>query len=267
MSADNPKLKYLEDVPWDDSLRLSNGKVVHGLEQLPIVIKFSDDEVFDSHVNAEKNDFSKWVRDVIGDAELADQLMAVKTKDEFLKFMDQAIIDIKKYKAPEPPPQPVQQPVSQSIPQPVPQQVSQPVPQPTPQPVPTPEPVPVPTPVPQPTPPPVPTPVPQPTPPPVPTPVPSPTPTPSPVPTPVPVPQPIPQPVPQPTPQPVPQPTPSPVPTPEPTHVPMSTPPSAPVDGTVAALADEVYDFEEIFKLLLEELERETFLWENAQAS
>ena len=43
---DNPKLKYLEDVPWDNSLKLSNGKIVHGLEQLPMVIKFSDDEVF-----------------------------------------------------------------------------------------------------------------------------------------------------------------------------------------------------------------------------
>ncbi|MGV8171697.1 MAG: hypothetical protein ACP5OA_03325 [Candidatus Woesearchaeota archaeon] len=126
MSDDNPRLKYLEDVPWDNSLKLSNGKVVHGLEQLPMVIKFSDEEVFQSHVNDQKNDFSNWIRDIIGYKELADSLLAVKTKDEFLKFMEQAIIDIKHYKAPEQPPSvivpvtpTVLQPAQQVSPQPI----------------------------------------------------------------------------------------------------------------------------------------------------
>jgi len=113
----NPKLKYLEDVPWDNSLKLSNGKTVHGLEQLPMVIKFSDDEVFANHVTDSKNDFANWIRDVIGYPELASQLLNIKTKDEFLKFMDNAINDIKHYVAPEPVPQPILQTVVQSIPQ------------------------------------------------------------------------------------------------------------------------------------------------------
>ena len=94
---DNPKLKYLDDVPWDNTLKLSNGKTVHGLEQLPLVIKFSDDEVFYSHVNEQKNDFANWIRDVIGDSELAEKLLNVKTKDDFLAFMDKSITEIKHY--------------------------------------------------------------------------------------------------------------------------------------------------------------------------
>jgi hypothetical protein len=97
----NPKLKYLEDVPWDNSLKLSNGKTVHGLEQLPMILKFSDEEVFNSHVTLNKNDFANWIRDVVGYAELADKILSIKTKDEFLKFMEQAIFDIKNYSAPE----------------------------------------------------------------------------------------------------------------------------------------------------------------------
>jgi len=129
---DNPKLKFLEDVPWDNSLRLSNGKTVHGLEQLPIIIKFSDDEVFASHVTNEKNDFANWIRDVIGDVELADKLLYIKTKDDFLKFMDQAIIEIKNYKAPEPVYSSTIQPIIQSVSQPEVQQVVQSVSQPAP---------------------------------------------------------------------------------------------------------------------------------------
>jgi len=107
----NPKLKYLEDVQWDNSLKLSNGKTVHDLEQLPMVIKYSDDEVFYSHVTNEKNDFANWIRDVIGDGELADRLLSIRTKEDFLKFMEQAITDIKNYKEPEPAPQTIVQPI------------------------------------------------------------------------------------------------------------------------------------------------------------
>jgi hypothetical protein len=116
---DNPFTKYLEDVEWDNSLKLSNGKIVHGLEQLPMVIKFSDDEVFDSHVNDQKNDFADWIRDVIGYPELADKVLNIKRKDDFLTFMDKAIIDIKtnmrNYKPPAPAPVPASSLVSPPV--------------------------------------------------------------------------------------------------------------------------------------------------------
>jgi hypothetical protein len=127
----NPKLKYLEDVQWDNSLKLSNGKTVHDLEQLPMVIKYSDDEVFYSHVTNEKNDFANWIRDVIGDGELADRLLSIRTKEDFLKFMEQAITDIKNYKEPEPAPQTIVQPIPVSpVVQPVQQTIVVPVIQP-----------------------------------------------------------------------------------------------------------------------------------------
>ena len=87
--------KYLEDVPWDSSLKLSDGKTIHSLEQLPVVLMFCDDAVFDSHVNSQKNDFANWIRDVIGYGELADKVSTIKNKEEFLKLLEQSINEIK----------------------------------------------------------------------------------------------------------------------------------------------------------------------------
>ncbi|MGV8171301.1 MAG: hypothetical protein ACP5OA_01235 [Candidatus Woesearchaeota archaeon] len=101
MSVENPKLKYLEDVPWEKLLKLSNGKIVHSLEQLPVVIQFSDDEVFLGHTSSQGNDFSNWIRDVIGYPELADKITGIREKEEFIRCITQAIIDIKNYTPPQ----------------------------------------------------------------------------------------------------------------------------------------------------------------------
>jgi len=230
----NPKLKFLEDVPWDNSLRLSNGKTVHGLEQLPMVIKFSDDEVFDSHVTADKNDFANWIRNIIGDVELADKLLTIRTKDEFLKFMEQAIIDIKNYKAPEPVVQPTPQPAPQSIVQPIVHPAVQPIiiPQPTSQPVLQPATQPST------------------------------------------IVQPVVEPIVQ---QPTPVATSNPMPVAAPVFVPViasvvasvaepilmpSAVPQPPSLETTSDIIEEIFDFEEIFKVLIAELDQEVLSWD-----
>jgi hypothetical protein len=113
---ENPKLKYLNDVPWEKLLRLSNGKVVHSLEQLPLVIQFSDDEVFADHVTDQKNDFSNWIKDVIGDPELAEKIFGIRSKEEFIKVIEQSVVEIKNYVPPAPSAVPaVSSPVAQTV--------------------------------------------------------------------------------------------------------------------------------------------------------
>ena len=43
------------------------------------------DDIFHHHVNSDKNDFSNWIKDVIGDQKLANDLLSSKSKDSALK--------------------------------------------------------------------------------------------------------------------------------------------------------------------------------------
>jgi hypothetical protein len=43
--------------------------------------------VWEHHVNAERNDFANWVRDVMGDRYLAHKISNVTAKDDLLKLL------------------------------------------------------------------------------------------------------------------------------------------------------------------------------------
>jgi hypothetical protein len=51
-----------------------DGRVFADLRELAEGLKLMSDETFAYHSNIQKQDFSKWVRDVIGEAELANEL-------------------------------------------------------------------------------------------------------------------------------------------------------------------------------------------------
>jgi hypothetical protein len=66
--------KLLGDVPEDKVFWGQNGKVFRNLYELERGLNSMADEAYRYHVNVEKNDFSVWVRQVIGDESLADDL-------------------------------------------------------------------------------------------------------------------------------------------------------------------------------------------------
>jgi hypothetical protein len=70
----------LEDVPGDKVFWCSDGKVIKNLKELASALKEMTEEIYLRHANGEKNDFSNWVRDVIGDVTLAYQLKKAKTR-------------------------------------------------------------------------------------------------------------------------------------------------------------------------------------------
>ena len=53
-------------------------------------------ETFAHHVNAEKNDFSAWVRDILGDQKLAQDLSKVKSKKGMALKVKQRAQNLKK---------------------------------------------------------------------------------------------------------------------------------------------------------------------------
>jgi len=65
---------YLADVPQDKVFWCQDGRVLKNLEELAVALREMSEETFRYHTIGDKNDFSNWVRDVIGDMTLAKQL-------------------------------------------------------------------------------------------------------------------------------------------------------------------------------------------------
>jgi len=76
------KPKLLRKVKPEFSFVVINGKKIRGLPELALEIEFMEDHVFCHHVNENKNDFANWVREVIGEIELADKLMGINKKED-----------------------------------------------------------------------------------------------------------------------------------------------------------------------------------------
>jgi len=65
------------EVNPEQYFRVKDGRIVKSLKDLVDVLNQIDDETFYHHVNVEKNDFANWVRDVLQDLYLANQLRGI----------------------------------------------------------------------------------------------------------------------------------------------------------------------------------------------
>ncbi|MBI2133967.1 hypothetical protein HYU11_04765 [Candidatus Woesearchaeota archaeon] len=88
--------KMLSECRPEYSFWINNGPIVKSLNELSSGLKGITDVQFTHHLNKEKNDFSKWVNDVIGDAELAEDLKKVKTKTAAIKKINERLEMLKK---------------------------------------------------------------------------------------------------------------------------------------------------------------------------
>ena len=88
--------RILSTVRPEKSFWINNGPIISNLKHLPKVVQGMNDEQFRYHVNKDKNDFSNWIKEVIGDKALADELKKTRTKDSFLKKLNKRIMSLKK---------------------------------------------------------------------------------------------------------------------------------------------------------------------------
>ena len=72
--------KFLADVPDQNVFWCSDGSVFRNMKDLAEHLNSMSDETFTYHSNGMKNDFTTWVKDVIGDSKLADDLMTAATR-------------------------------------------------------------------------------------------------------------------------------------------------------------------------------------------
>ena len=79
--------KYLADVPEEYVFRCHDSCIFKNMRELRDGLANMAEEVYAYHANAEKKDFSQWVKDVIKDEKLATDLQHAATKVEAAKLV------------------------------------------------------------------------------------------------------------------------------------------------------------------------------------
>ena len=88
--------KFLADASPECCFWVNDGSVIKNLEELHNALASMSNEAFIHHVNKEKNDFSNWVKDILGDKRLADDLMKSKTKQSVVNKVKQRLQVLKR---------------------------------------------------------------------------------------------------------------------------------------------------------------------------
>jgi hypothetical protein len=86
--------RALSDVSPEFVFYVCNGEILKNLEELGKALKRIDDMAYEYHVNAERNDFSNWIKDILGDDKLAKDIFS-KDKKTALSIIQLRIKDLK----------------------------------------------------------------------------------------------------------------------------------------------------------------------------
>ena len=96
VSAEEARM-YLKDVePMWRAFWLHMHLVARNLEEFADGIGRISDDVFAYHVSGQKNDFAKWVQEVIGDSALARSLAGVSTKEDAARIVGERVDVLKR---------------------------------------------------------------------------------------------------------------------------------------------------------------------------
>ncbi len=88
--------RFLADVPAEYVFRCVNGHMLRNLKELEAELKAISEQDYAYHVNAEKNDFSTWVRDIIKDNSLAKTLLKASNPAVASKHVSARVSDLSK---------------------------------------------------------------------------------------------------------------------------------------------------------------------------
>ena len=84
-------MKALSDVNPENSFWVCDGSILKNLDELLNFAKNAQDNVFSYHANEERNDFSNWVKDMMGDVKLAGDLSKTKDKKEAVRILNERV--------------------------------------------------------------------------------------------------------------------------------------------------------------------------------
>jgi len=87
---------FLNDVMPENCFWCCDGTIIKNLSELEFALKKMKVKTFNHHVNKDKNDFSSWINDVIGDVKLADDLKKSTDKKSISKKVSDKVKSLKK---------------------------------------------------------------------------------------------------------------------------------------------------------------------------
>lgn len=91
--------RILSDVNPDNSFWVNNGPVLKNMEELYGALSSMTKDIYICHVNKEKNDFSNWIKDILHDDKLANDLLKTRSKEYAAKKVNQRLKYLKKIAA------------------------------------------------------------------------------------------------------------------------------------------------------------------------
>jgi hypothetical protein len=74
--------KAFENVPEEKAFYINDGRRVRNLYELVEALDSMKEATFKFHINKKKNDLSEWIRHVIGEERLADDVARLVMKDK-----------------------------------------------------------------------------------------------------------------------------------------------------------------------------------------
>ena len=86
----------LRHVKGDHAFRLHMGTSIRSLKEMAEALDIMADRTFHHHVTDARNDFSSWVKDVLGDEGLAGSLRGIKSREAMVAKMDGRIEELEK---------------------------------------------------------------------------------------------------------------------------------------------------------------------------
>ena len=72
--------RYLADVLDDKRFWCHDGKIIKNLRELRKALNDMSDDTFHYHLGGGRNDFGKWIREVVGDDKLASDFSKAKSR-------------------------------------------------------------------------------------------------------------------------------------------------------------------------------------------
>ncbi|MDP3766241.1 MAG: DUF5752 family protein [Nanoarchaeota archaeon] len=91
--------RILRDANPEQCFWVNNGPVLKNLDGLSKALAEMNKDAFKHHANKEKNDFSSWVRDILGDQKLAEDIAKIKSKSAIAAKVKQRLQQLKKIAA------------------------------------------------------------------------------------------------------------------------------------------------------------------------
>lgn len=79
--------RRLADVPDQYVFWCHDGRMIKSIRELKEALELMSDKTYSYHANNEKNDFSNWVKDIIGDDKLARDLSKSSDKRQAFEYV------------------------------------------------------------------------------------------------------------------------------------------------------------------------------------